>query len=362
MSAEKTENLAEGKSPRVLLQRVATTFDELIGRFGQHAVAAGEQVYLQPYVYLSLHLVQMRAAGWAEVDYDQLAVISGASALFGYQADEFMQKYAHLYVGPDERIAAATGFGYEWVDFQGAEAAWRLIVESVDGGRSLKGWDWENILFAGYEDAARAEDRRVHAIADGPETYARWLTWEAFCEWIERIEGWGVPRMGRHTGRVEPKPAREVALRVMEDLVAWSTAPPPVVQEQYPQATFGLAGIEAYAADCEDTNRFEDWLACHPINPQWTIRNATGVYLEGVAGANLFPEQVNGHLLAAAEQYRAAFQCWQAFYALLGHDSSAVARKARARRQAGAAVVRAWLAHERAALGEVERALQGVGS
>jgi hypothetical protein len=149
---------------------------------------------------------------------------------------------------------------------------------------------------------------------------------------------------------------------VMRDLVAWSAAPPAALQKKYPAAIFGLSGIETYAADCGDTARFEDWLACHPINPQWAIRNSTGVYLKGVAKANLFPEQVNAHLLAAAGQYRAAYECWQAFYALLGHGASETARKLEDRRQAGAAVVRAWLSHERAALDEVGRALQVVGS
>jgi len=117
----------------VLLHEVAGTFDELIGRFGCHAVASGGEMYIQPYVYLSLHLVQMRAAGWA-VDFDQVAAVSGASALFAYQRDDFMPKYAHLDVEPDRRIAEATGFGYEWVSFEDVGGAWEWVIESVDAG------------------------------------------------------------------------------------------------------------------------------------------------------------------------------------------------------------------------------------
>ena len=176
-------------------------FQSLIGRFGKHAVAAGSEVYIQPHVYLSLHLVQMHAAGWTDVDFDQIAAVSGASALFAYQPNSSMPKYAHLEVEPHRRIAEATGFGYEWVGFEGPEGAWSALRESVDASLPVKGWDWENILFAGYQDAARAEERRVFAIPDGPDTYARWLTWSKFCEWVARVEGWGCPQFGRHAGR-----------------------------------------------------------------------------------------------------------------------------------------------------------------
>jgi hypothetical protein len=340
----------------VLLDRAARIFDELIGHLGQHGVVCGGEEYIQPYVYLSLHLVQMRAAGW-DVDFDDLAATSGASALFAYQPGEFMQKYAHLYVDPDRRIAEASGFGYEWSDFEGVEGAWQLVVEGVDAGRSLKGWDWENILFAGYQDAAVTEERKVFAMADGPDTYAKWLSWEEFGEWAERVSGWHMPRLGRHTGRVEPRPAREVALRVMRDLVAWSAAPPPVVQEQYPEAAFGLAGIEAYAAACEGSNLDEDWVACHDINGQWTVRHSTSAYLGRVADARLFPAEVTACLRAAAQEYRAAYESWQKLYDYLGHAVPEATRKTRAQRAAGAAAVREGLAHEKAALAEVERAL-----
>jgi hypothetical protein len=299
----------------------------------------------------------MHAAGWTYVDFDQIATLSGASALFGYQPDDFMPKYVHLQVDPDQRIADGTGFGYEWVDFDGLDGAWALLVESVDAGLPVKGWDWENILFCNYRDADRPADRQVFAMADGPDTYARWLTWDEFGEWVKRVGEWDCPRFGRHTRRVEPRPAQEVALRVMRDLVAWSTDPPEGIPQQWPEATWGLAGIRAYADAVEASDPDEDWVACHPLNPQWTIRNSTGVYLKRVAEGEVFSEAVSAHLLAAATQYRAAFECWQAFYKLLGHRASETARKTRARRLAGAAVARAWLEHEETALGEIEEAL-----
>ena len=55
----------------VLLKGVVQEFDNLIGQIGEHAIAAGKEVYVQPYVYLSFHLIQMRAAGWTDADFDQ---------------------------------------------------------------------------------------------------------------------------------------------------------------------------------------------------------------------------------------------------------------------------------------------------
>jgi hypothetical protein len=330
-------------------------------REGEHSVACGDEVYIQPYVYLSAHLVQMRAQGW-DVDFDQLAAVSGASALFGYQPDDFMPKYAHLIVEPDRRIAEATGFGYEWVPFQGQEGAWQVLVDSVDAGNSVKGWDWENILFAGYQDGKTPEDRQVYAMADGPETYSKWMTWAEFGEWVQRMEKWNECRLGRYGGRAETKPQAEVAKRVLRDLVAWSKEHPTSIAERWPKAAYGLAGIERYADTLEASDPAEDWVACHPINGQWTVRNSTSVYLERVAEAGLFAAPVNAHLLIAAREYRTAYESWQQLYnQYLGHGVPEQERKTKAHRLAGAAAVRQGLEHEKAGLAELERALAALG-
>ena len=50
----------ENKIP-ILLQPAVDQFRDLILRQGEHSVVSGNEVYIQPYVYLSAHLVQMRA-------------------------------------------------------------------------------------------------------------------------------------------------------------------------------------------------------------------------------------------------------------------------------------------------------------
>jgi hypothetical protein len=340
---------------QVLLQDVVDGWQRLTDNSSGHVAIVDGVRYEQPYVYLVTHLVEMWAAGWQEADFDTLAAVSGASALYGYQPRDFTPKYAHLMVGPDERIAEATGFGYEWVGWEGAEECWRVLKQTLDSGRPAKGWDWENCLFAGYQDAERPEGRQVFMMADGPDTFCQWRTWAQFLEWAERVSNWGQKSLGRHTKRVAALPEQEVAQRVIRDLVAWAEAPPAHVGERLGEATLGLAGIERYAADCADVETYDTWTACHDINPQWTLRRSTAVYLERVAG--LFPAAAGAKLRASAEEYHAAFSAWQGFYDLLGHGAPKDAGKDPERREAGAELARDWSAHESAAVGELREAL-----
>ena len=88
------------------------------------------------------------------------------------------------------------------------------------------------------------------------------------------------------------------------------------------------------------------------------VRNSTSVYLRRTAEQGLFAEDVTAHLLAAAREYRSAYQSWQQLYVqYLGHGVPEEKRKTREHRLAGAAAVRQGLEHERAALAQVERAL-----
>lgn len=307
---------------KIILDEAIKAFDKHIGKVGEHSFAAKDEVYIQPYVFISFHFIQMVVAGWKDADFDTLAAVSGASALFGYQPGEFMPKYAHLSVGAEQRIATATGFGYEWVNFDSREDAWNILKQSVDAGKAVKGWDWENILFAGYQDAVQPEERQVYAMADGPDTYSKWLTWAEFSEWYERIKEWNAASFGRHSERIATKPDKDVAQQVIQDLVAWSTEPPKTVRERHAKAIFGLDGIEVYAAMCADTETYDKVVACHDINPQWITRNSTAIYLKHIVEAAMLPEVANTHILTAAEQYRAVYECWQAYYKLLGHHTT----------------------------------------
>ena len=342
---------------RVVVPGIEELFHDYIGRHGQHAISVDTEVYIQPHVWLSFRLLQMRIAGWTDVTFDDLGAVSGASALFGYQPGSWRPKYAHLAVDPDERVAGATGFGYEWVTFLDVEQAWAIVVESVGTGRPAMGWHWENVLFGGYQDAERSQDRMVLTMADGPDTYAKWWTWAEFGEWVTLVDDWNQRSLGRHTERMPARPADETAREVIGNLITWSAEQPAKEVRNHPEATFGLAGIEAYARDCADLEGHEDWTACHDVNGQWALRNSSSVYLGSIAEAGLFPEEASQRLLAAAVAYRTAYTHWQELYAQLGHDAPDGAGRMPDRRKAGAAAVRRALDCERVAIEDLKAAM-----
>lgn len=340
----------------MLLERVPRDFDRISEGQRGHVINADGVVYEQPYVFLTMHLLEMWAAGFDQADFDTLAVVSGASALHAYESGEFMPKHAHLLVGPAERIAEAMGFGYEWVRWNDVEEAWQVLKESLDSGRAVKGWDWENCLFCGYDE--EGEERRVFVVTEGPETFAQWRSWEQFMEWAERVGEWNQREFGRFAGPVDPLPEEEVAVRVLRDLVAWSDRPPEQCEEHFTNATFGLSAIAAYEQDCADLERFEDWVLCHAINPQWTIRHSTAVYLERLAAREAFTPEVRELLRAAAEHYRKVFAAWRESHELLGHKAPEEAGQTRERRELGAALVRLWLQEETQAIIDLRQALE----
>lgn len=344
--------------PKVTLRAGIKAFDHMQKRIASHENwGEGVYPYPQPCVFLQMHWVEMLTAGCQDADFDTLVAVSGASALFAYQPKDFMPKYANLAIGMDQRIADATGFGYEWVDFADAEQAWAVIKETVDRGCAAKGWDWENRAFVGYQDAAKAADRKVYAVVDGPGTFSKWWTWQDFGDWVDRITKWKQNRLGRHTRRVRKAAAKRTALRVMEDLVKWSTAPPAACRKHFPKAAFGLDGIEAYAADCADVAKYRDWVMCHGINPQWTMRHSTTLYLQRVTEAKTFPAKTTVSIAAAAKDYKAAFDAWHEAYGLLGHGTTKRQRQGRTRREAAARFVRRALERERAGIAHLRRAL-----
>jgi hypothetical protein len=92
-------------------------------------------------------LVCAKTAGW-DISFDELAVISGASALFGYQRGNFHSKYANRSIGIDSRVASATGFTFEWVAADSPDKAWDVIKESIDAGKPLMGEYFEMITLS----------------------------------------------------------------------------------------------------------------------------------------------------------------------------------------------------------------------
>jgi len=335
----------------VLLRKVVNAFEDTCTRVASHRRVADETIYPQPCMYLVTHLAEMQSLGW-EIDFDTLAAVSGASALFGYEYGNFMPKYAHAFIGMDRRIASATGFGYEWLRVSGPEDAWGAVKGTIDAGMPAKGWHAENILFVGYREADQVENRQVFALSDGPEYVQDWWSWDKFRTWAR-----GAKEIGRHTGRMPPAAVRETAKRVMRDLVGWSNTPPTLCQQQNPRAAFGLRAIQTYADDCADMQAFDDWKMCHDINPYWTLRRCTANYLEQVATDEMFAANVCARIQAAASLYKQAYASWRECYSHVGYAAPPGSGKNPEQRAAGAAAVRRALQQETAAIEELREAL-----
>ncbi len=343
------------KYQSVLLTSAVKEFEFIARNVASHVDVMQEKVYPQPNVYLTTHLVCMWTAGWKDTDFDTLTTVSGASALFAYKDyNDFMPKYANLYIGMDKRIADAAGFGWEWIPFEDPETGWELIKQSIDSGKPVKGWNEENLVFAGYSDSRFKHLRKVYVMSDGAGYYSTWIRWKSFCRWTKE---WSHGKLGRFNGRLSPRPEKDIAIQVITDLVNWSEKPPEKVIQQFPGTKFGLEGMKAYAADCKNMDKYKTWSACHPINPQWIVRNSTAVYLENLIKKEIFRGDINNYLIPAAGKYRAAYSAWREFYNILGYSAPRTAGRTKHNRKKGAESVRKAIEHEKEALGLLSKAL-----
>lgn len=170
--------------PHIVIENAAQQFD-IVESVASHMNVRSQRVYPQPCTYLTTHLVCMRIAGWTDVDFDELAAVSGASALFGYEHGSFMPKYASQYINMAQHIAEATGFACERLSVEDPERAWGSLVESVDAGVALKGWEAEMVVFAGYQKAAARDDRKIYVMSDGASNYKGWWLWDRFVKWTQ---------------------------------------------------------------------------------------------------------------------------------------------------------------------------------
>lgn len=322
-----------------------------------------------------MYLTQMRIAGW-DIDYADLITLAGYGPSFAYAprpSDKWMVHYFPP-EGRDERIAHATGCRYRWRQYKDVEEYWQALKRAIDEGQAVHGPNEEDILFIGYVDAAKPEDRKVMPLAIVFVDDDEW-TWEQFKNWHSRgmVSGW----FGRIEGRVEPWPARQSAVEVLGTMVRVANGDD---SRRKPNdgVVWGIAGVEAYAADLADMSKsgaVEDkggyfqggWRGCHNVYPQMSGRPAAAAYLKRVAPS--FEGDAQMHLLAAAAEYEKAAEAWRSFTGQLGRDTQGVAHVEHGvawttgtYRKAGAAAVTQAARHERAAVAALAEALAAIGS
>lgn len=256
------------------------------------------------------------------------------------------------------RVERATGFGWEYLHFDDIEAYWQALKETIDSGRPIHAPHFEEVLFAGYQEGEKKEDRRVRSLAIpvfvDPGT---WSSWKEFEEWFQEF---GEP-MGRFTERREARSEKDTALDVLEGIVQMAHDDPRKRNAGLASVRWGLDGIEAYVEDMEDPSMGEldfcsGWFGCHDSNSQWMARQLTGAYLKDAS--RLFDDPMRSMIYEAAKDYAAAYNAWLAWGLCLGPESCERALGKKKNRIEGAKAARNALIHERNAIAKIESALK----
>lgn len=315
---------------------------------------------------LLMRLVCLRAAGATDVDYTALVMLSGGGTAFAYAPQAFwvMKLPPDGPAATEQRLARGTGLGWEELPkVEDAEGAWRIVKESVDAGKPVQGTYMDDYLFVGYQGAEKPEEREVFTV--GGWSPPRWMSWRDLGEWAKDFG-----QMSRPTEGCSRADDREMTTEVLRRTLVWADHDGRAGVSWIPPATYGIAGMEAFAADVADMTKGPDywtlaWLGCHGINRQSSGRKCAGEYLERAAA--LFPGPVGSHLGSAAPHYRAAYSAWNEFGRQLGRLNPDAQKDAKAvwsnpeRRKAGAAAIREAAKHERKAVGEVGLAVEEIG-
>jgi hypothetical protein len=335
--------------PKAELKNVAKSFS---------AIGSETAKYWQPRSYVEMHLVAMRALGWKDVDYETVVTASGFGTSFAYEhKDKFWAGWTAPY-GCDKRIADATGFGFKWVHVDSLDEAWDKITKVISEGQPVRAPHQEEMIFAGYRNAARPKGRRVLAMCKPLADPAAWWTWDQFEEWFgDPAHHW----IGRHTRSVRKLAAKQSAKNVMAAIVTLALHDPRAKNSMFDGVSWGLEGVKQFAEDIADTSKKKDyfapgWHGCHAITPQYTGRKCAAIYLKGIA--ERFPGKTNVHILRAVNEYNAAYDEWLVFRKA---ESARGSWGNQTRRGVMADAVYRALIHEIAAVDELEEALMTQG-
>lgn len=384
---KKREELISQKYRRSFTMRKIIEIKDVVDIFNQlhpgektHMITINNTLYVQPHVLPYFFWIIMKYHGW-EIDFDELMTVSGISALFGYERDEFLPKYAFRFIELRERIKRATGFEIYREVIESVEDAWKKITQQLSQKKPVIGHWWEAVLFAGFQEAKDPNDRKIYVLTDGPDTFIKWWTWKDFCEWFDTIVKFDDQEIFYFNHKKESKSTNEIAVQVITDLINWSQNPPKEIRNFFPKATFGLQGIESYAKDCQNVEEIPGVFGpCHGINPLGALRNSSGIYLTNlankgvfldkssktekiekgnipmtkkIANKGIFSNDINKSLKTAGNLYKNAFKQWQKLYELLGHHIDDATKSSKEQRLKGANAIKQALKYEKEAIQEL---------
>lgn len=315
-----------------------------------------------PHCHLESYLIAIHLAGETDIDYETLAVVSGVATTFCYHLTSYTGCYVFL-PGEDDRIAKATGYRFErtWVG-DTPERAWELIKEAIDDGTVLQAEAIERMVYAGYQEAERKEDRKAFALGGFFPARGKWMSWEEFSDSRRDSD----PSVSRIVEQVQKADPAILAKEVLKNMVDWSYNDPRAknewlmgISERIGRGGFkwGIAGIEAFAADLDDMTLEPDdfssgWRHSHIILMQSGARKAASNWLERLAKSKVLHESTTEYLISAAEEYKSAYMAWQEFAEFDWESKESRAKMAAAVRQAAI--------REQAAVAAVKQALASI--
>jgi len=326
--------------------------EEIFNRFLDQEMPSKDYIW-RSYIYV--RMACMRTAGW-EADYETLMPVSGYGLSFAYEPKKESGVHYRPPPGTDQRIAQATGFGWEYLHLKNIEDYWQALKENINSGRPVHACHMEEVLFVGFQEAEKKRHRRVRPMAISvfvdPDT---WWSWREFEKWFVEFGG----PLGRFTQRTERLEDRQIAIETMKTLVHLAFQDSRS-QGTDPRVACGLAGIEAYARDMADLSMKEKhfcsgWFGCHDSNPQWTARQLTARYLQSCAP--LFDEDIAALIRDAVKDYQSAHEAWLEWDQQLGTHSPYRAWANKQRRLSGAKAARRAAQHERNAVEKIQQVL-----
>lgn len=301
-------------------------------------------------------VVAARAAGRSDVEYDDLIMLQGMGTAFAYDPKRFSVIYAFL--DDPEQTAAylAQGTGFDWQvaprPRPDPDAPWQLVKQCVDAQTPLVASWFDDFFVAGYIDAPQKENRRIYTM--GRWSLGGWIDWPEFVSQCQQFGQFAYP-----TGK--PVPKVDMTRFILQRIVQCAQADPRQGAPFAKNASFGFAGMEAYAADIADPGKpasyFDPaWQACHAINRQWHARESAANWLARAARTQPGAAAAADHLNRASALYRQSHDLWLKFRALLtpepGQSLEAKWSEA-APRQQGAQLIRQAIELEKQALDQV---------
>ena len=301
-------------------------------------------------------IIAARAVGRSDVEYDDLIMLQGMGNAFAYDPKRFSVMY-QLLDDPEQtatHLAQGTGFDWQVAAHPDPDAAWQLVTQCVDAQTPLVASWFDDFFIAGYIDAPQKENRRIYTM--GRWSLGGWIDWREFIGQCQQFGRFAYP-----TGN--PVPKVDMTRFILQRIVQCAQADPRQGAPFAKNASFGFAGMEAYAADIADPAKpatyFDPaWQACHAINRQWHARESAANWLARVARNQ--PATAADHLNRASALYRQSHDLWLQFRTLLTPEPGQTLEakwSEPAPRQQGAQLIRQAIALEKQAADQIALAL-----